>query len=164
MGCQYANDLSVNNDFGCNCVNSGYLPDDGPSGRTGWSWMTWVMGTDNGIWALILVRIMLLIHGLWTLNMVRAVVLIFDNVITACVMMTLATIHWCWYVIMLMAKGHRFPSDMAHGFEMFMIWPWHSFPVTCFMDLRGSWFDHESWCWGGPWAWLWYWNDHDTEE
>ena len=33
MGCQY--DLSVNNDFGCNCVNSGYLPDDGPSGRTG---------------------------------------------------------------------------------------------------------------------------------
>ena len=35
MGCQYANDLSVNNDFGCNCVNSGYLPDDGPSGRTG---------------------------------------------------------------------------------------------------------------------------------
>ena len=35
MGCQYDNDLSVNNDFGCNCVNSGYLPDDGPSGRTG---------------------------------------------------------------------------------------------------------------------------------
>ena len=35
MGCQYAKDLSVNNDFGCNCVNSGYLPDDGPSGRTG---------------------------------------------------------------------------------------------------------------------------------
>ena len=35
MGCQYANELSVNNDFGCNCVNSGYLPDDGPSGRTG---------------------------------------------------------------------------------------------------------------------------------
>ena len=35
IGCQYANDLRVNNDFGCNCVNSGYLPDDGPSGRTG---------------------------------------------------------------------------------------------------------------------------------
>ena len=32
------------------CVNSGYLPDDGPSGSAGWSWMTWVMGTDNGQW------------------------------------------------------------------------------------------------------------------
>ena len=32
------------------CVNSGYLPDDGPSGSAGWSWMTWVMGTDYGQW------------------------------------------------------------------------------------------------------------------
>ena len=35
MGCQYAKNLSVNNDFGCYCVNSGYLPDDGPSGSAG---------------------------------------------------------------------------------------------------------------------------------
>ena len=108
------------------CVNSGYLPDDGPSGSAGWSWMTWVMalimgngidyGTIHGT------ELMTSDHGIW---------------------------HWSWnwkwpcqIMSMILAKdakhdhGHDSDlSDMGHGTERFMIWSWY---------------------WSVPWAWHWY--------
>ena len=120
-------------DWWLKCVNSGYLPDDGPSGSAGWSWMTWVMalimgngidyGTIHGT------ELMTSDHGIW---------------------------HWSWnwkwpcqIMSMILAKGAKHDhdhdsdlSDMGHGTERFMIWSWY---------------------WSVPWAWHWYWYVHDTE-
>ena len=136
MTCLTMKTNDVWSDWWLKCVNSGYLPDDGPSGSAGWSWMTWVMGTDNGQWHWLWYESWYW-YGIWYWSLIS------DHGIWYW--------SWCWIwhwscqwywqetqnmtMILIM-------SDMGHGTDRFMIWSWY---------------------WSGPWAWHWYWCDHDTE-
>ena len=94
------------------CVNSGYLPDDGPSGSAGWSWMTWVMGTDYGQW-----------HWLWYESWYWYGI-------------------WYWSVIMAYGTDHDAEYGTGRVFEnvnetdrRHKTWPWYWSWVTWVMVL-----------------------------